>query len=197
MKYSGLIRSTFKLLCSGSEQTATHSRLPHPLCPPRRQLSTSLPRAAVDVDQSGLEREPDKAPPREKCMNEIYLLGRVGREPEKRGTDTKQCMVFSLATNTYYKEDEYGNFEQRTDWHRVAVFSPALRLMVERQVTRGSRLVVTGKVVYDAFHDAAGVRHKTTTILANNVYFLSPGRQQTPEQNPEYEAADEYLKVKE
>ena len=35
----------------------------------------------------------------------VYLVGRVGRDPEKRGTDeSKSCLVFSLATNTYYSK---------------------------------------------------------------------------------------------
>ena len=120
-------------------------------------------------------------PAREKCMNVIHLMGRVGREPERRGSDEKPCQVFSLATNTYLKETDgvvEGDitYQQRTDWHRIVVFKPLLLAQVEKNLTRGARVMVTGRIVYDSFHDTSGVRHKTTSILADNIYFLSPGK---------------------
>jgi len=190
MKYTGLIRSTFKLLCSQGDQVSGCSRLSPPLAPLRCVSTTTT--LLADADETSHSTHP--AHIREKCMNQVTLMGRVGRDPEKRGTDDRCCMVFSLATNTYWKEDDKF-FEQRTDWHRVAVFKPGVREGVEKQVSKGSRVLVTGKIAYDAFQDASGVRHKTTTILADNVYFLTPGKDYSSEQNPEYSSADRYLKV--
>lgn len=36
-------------------------------------------------------------------MNQITLLGRVGGEPQKRGSLEHPVVIFSLATHTHYK----------------------------------------------------------------------------------------------
>ncbi|XP_069682549.1 uncharacterized protein mtSSB isoform X2 [Periplaneta americana] len=38
-------------------------------------------------------------------LNEVTLLGRVGGEPQKRGTEEHPVVIFSLATHTNYKYD--------------------------------------------------------------------------------------------
>ena len=35
----------------------------------------------------------------EKCLNQVTLLGRVGQDPQLRGTDAHPVVTFSLATN--------------------------------------------------------------------------------------------------
>lgn len=36
-------------------------------------------------------------------VNNVTLLGRVGINPQLRGTDSKPVVVFTLATNTNYR----------------------------------------------------------------------------------------------
>lgn len=36
-------------------------------------------------------------------MNNVTLLGRVGADPQKRGSDERPVVTFSLATHTNYK----------------------------------------------------------------------------------------------
>lgn len=38
-------------------------------------------------------------------MNQVCLLGRVGGDPQKRGSEEHPVVVFSLATHTNYKYD--------------------------------------------------------------------------------------------
>ena len=40
----------------------------------------------------------------EKCLNQVTLLGRVGQEPQLRGTDAHPVVTFSLATNYRYAQ---------------------------------------------------------------------------------------------
>ena len=37
-------------------------------------------------------------------MNKATLIGRVGREPEHRGTEEHPCIVFPLATNMSFRK---------------------------------------------------------------------------------------------
>ena len=39
------------------------------------------------------------------ALNQVTLLGRVGGEPQKRGTEQHPVVVFSLATHTNFKDE--------------------------------------------------------------------------------------------
>lgn len=43
------------------------------------------------------------------AINQVSLLGRVGGEPQKRGTDKHPVVIFSLATNSRYEPP--GNYK--------------------------------------------------------------------------------------
>ena len=67
-----------------------------------------------------------------------HSLGRVGIEPQIRGSEDHPVVVFSLATNHRFKRGD--DFVTSTDWHNVAVFKPSLRQSVEQNVTKGKRV---------------------------------------------------------
>ena len=69
---------------------------------------------------------------KEKSLNHIQLIGRVGqdpkiggihKDPESENTDNKhrKVVMFSLATNGYMGLDDNGFAKNRTDWHRICV----------------------------------------------------------------------------
>lgn len=69
----------------------------------------------------------------------FFTLGRVGVEPQIRGTEDHPVIVFSLATNVRYKKgNEYLN---STDWHNIAVFRPGLRDSIEKYVSKGEHVL--------------------------------------------------------
>lgn len=43
------------------------------------------------------------------ALNSVTLLGRVGSEPVKKGTDVHPVIIFSLATHTNYRYDSGTN----------------------------------------------------------------------------------------
>ena len=114
---------------------------------------------------------------KEKSLNSVTLLGRVGGTPLLRGSEEHPVVVFSLATNIRYRKagstgsgtGGVDDYETKTDWHNVAVFRPYLRESVLNNVDKGSRLYVTGRILYGHVEDKLGnVRH-TTTIVADDV----------------------------
>ncbi|GFY64591.1 single-stranded DNA-binding protein, mitochondrial [Trichonephila inaurata madagascariensis] len=108
----------------------------------------------------------------EKSVNHVVLLGRVGIDPQLRGTENKPVVVFTLATNTNYKY-ETGEMRQKTDWHRIAIFKASLRETVLEYLKKGNRVYVDGKIVYSEYNDAKGNVCSSTSIVANDVIFLS------------------------
>lgn len=99
------------------------------------------------------------------------MLGRVGGEPQKRGTEEHPVVIFSLATHTNYKYDT-GEFVQRTDWHRICVFKPTLRDTVYTYLKKGQRVYVSGRLTYGEIKDESGNPRTTTAIVADDVIFF-------------------------
>jgi len=120
----------------------------------------------------GQDREqPGVHTPREKCLNQVTLLGRIGQDPQIRGSQAKPVTTFSLATNSSWK-DEFAEWQNRTEWHRITVFKPSLQDAVYNFLTKGARVHVSGRLMYGEITDQQGVKQKTTTIAADEIIFL-------------------------
>ncbi|KAK3596796.1 hypothetical protein CHS0354_036635 [Potamilus streckersoni] len=110
---------------------------------------------------------------REKYVNTVTLLGRVGRDAEMRGIGENQVLVFSLATNP-----NYDTGADRTAWHRILVSNFRVRDSLANRVEKGDRLLVIGRIQYDQYTDAQQTKRTATTIVANDVIVVSKRRQQ-------------------
>jgi single-strand DNA-binding protein len=100
-----------------------------------------------------------------KGINQINLIGNVGRDPETFGTGTK-VVKFSLATGRY-KGDE-------TDWHRIVCFGQTADF-VEQYVKQGAKLYVSGRVQYSQ-NEKDGTKVTYTDIIAQDVQIMSQPR---------------------
>uniref|UniRef100_A0A8B9NZ13 Single stranded DNA binding protein 1 n=1 Tax=Apteryx owenii TaxID=8824 RepID=A0A8B9NZ13_APTOW len=115
----------------------------------------------------------------ERSMNRVQLLGRVGQDPVMRQVEGKNPVtIFSLATNEMWRTGESevtqgGDISQKTTWHRISVFRPGLRDVTYQYVKKGARLYVEGKIDYGEYTDRNNVRRQATTIIADNVIFLT------------------------
>ncbi|XP_014477602.1 PREDICTED: single-stranded DNA-binding protein, mitochondrial [Dinoponera quadriceps] len=118
-----------------------------------------------------LSQDTNEATKIEKSVNSVTLLGRVGANPQKRGTTEHPVVIFSLATHTNYKY-ETGDFMQRTDWHKVCVFKPNLRDAVYQFLKKGQRVMVNGRLSYSEFKDDEGNSRPSTAIIADDVIFF-------------------------
>ncbi|CAL1293594.1 unnamed protein product [Larinioides sclopetarius] len=136
------------------------TKLQIPLCSKTRLCHVTTNMSSEDVPRMHLE----------KSINHVTLLGRVGIDPQLRGTESKPVVVFTLATNTNYKY-ETGEIRQKTDWHRIAVFKNSLRDTVLEYLRKG-RVYVEGRIVYSEYNDTKGTAFASTSIVANDVVFL-------------------------
>ena len=56
-------------------------------------------------------------------VNKVIFIGRLGKNAEvKTAQNNKEYVVFSLATSESWK-NEKGDYENRTEWHRVYAWS--------------------------------------------------------------------------
>uniref|UniRef100_A0A1B6DUF0 Single-stranded DNA-binding protein n=1 Tax=Clastoptera arizonana TaxID=38151 RepID=A0A1B6DUF0_9HEMI len=119
-------------------------------------------------DGAGKDNESFKI---EKSINHVTLLGRVGSEPQKRGNEQHPVVLFSLATQTNFKY-ESGDYNQKTEWHRICVFKPGLRDIVYNYLRKGQRVHITGRLNYGEIKDEQGNQRQTTSIIAEDVIFF-------------------------
>lgn len=99
------------------------------------------------------------------------MLGRVGADPQRKGSDEHPVVAFSLATHTNYRY-ETGEFLQRTEWHRIICFKPGLRETIMNYLKKGQRVHVTGRITYGEIKGEDGKGRTTTAIAADDVVFF-------------------------
>ncbi|XP_044297113.1 single-stranded DNA-binding protein, mitochondrial isoform X3 [Varanus komodoensis] len=115
----------------------------------------------------------------ERSLNRIHLLGRVGQDPVMRQAEGKNPVtIFSLATNEMWRSGDSevlqgSDITQKTTWHRISVFRPGLRDVAYQYVRKGSRIYVEGKIDYGEYLDKNNVKRQATTVIADNIIFLS------------------------
>ncbi len=54
-------------------------------------------------------------------LNRITLIGFIGSDAERKAANATNIAIFSLATQTSWKNDA-GSWESRTEWHRCVAF---------------------------------------------------------------------------
>lgn len=102
-------------------------------------------------------------------INKVILVGNVGQDPEIRSTqDGREIANFSLATSESWKDKNSGERKEKTEWHRVVIFSPGLVGIVKNYVKKGSKLYIEGSLQTRKWTDGSGVEKFTTEIVLQN-----------------------------
>jgi single-strand DNA-binding protein len=97
-------------------------------------------------------------------VNKAILLGRVGKDPEIRSTNSgAKIASFSLATSETWKKD--GEKQERTEWHNVVVFNEHLVKVVENYVNKGDQLYLEGQIQTRKWTDKEGKDRYSTEIV--------------------------------
>ncbi len=104
-------------------------------------------------------------------LNKVMLIGRLGRDPELRYTQNGTPVTsLNVATDESYT-DRDGNRQERTEWHRVAVFQKQAELC-SNYLSKGSLVYVEGSLQTRKWQDQQGMDRYTTEIRAQRVQFL-------------------------
>lgn len=78
-------------------------------------------------------------------VNKVILLGNCGQTPVIRTTqDGKKIATFSLATSDKWKDKSSGEFREKTEWHKIVVFSEGLVGIIEKYIQKGTRIFLEG-----------------------------------------------------
>ncbi len=102
-------------------------------------------------------------------LNKVILIGNLTQDPDIRQTsDGRELANFSLATTEYWKDKNTGEKKDKTEWHRVVVFSQGLVGIVKNYVKKGTKLYVEGQLQTRKWTDNNGVDKYTTEIVLQN-----------------------------
>jgi single-strand DNA-binding protein len=107
-------------------------------------------------------------------VNKVILVGRLGQNPEVRYTPGGAAVAnFSVATNESWN-DKSGQKQERTEWHRVVVWSKLAELCGQ-YLTKGRQVYLEGRLQTRQWQDKDGQTKYTTEVHAQTVQFLGAG----------------------
>lgn len=99
-------------------------------------------------------------------VNKCIIVGNVGQDPEIRTTQSGSKIAnLSVATSESWKDKNTGEKREKTEWHRVSVFSEGLVRVIEQWVKKGSKVYLEGQLQTRKWVDQAGVEKYTTEIV--------------------------------
>ena len=104
-------------------------------------------------------------------LNKVTIIGNVGRDPEIRTTqDGREVANFSVATSDIWKDKATGERRDRTEWHRVVVFSQHLVNLIKNYVHKGSKVYLEGALQTRKWTDQNTNSEKYTTEIVLQQY---------------------------
>ena len=99
-------------------------------------------------------------------LNKVDLIGHVGADPETVTFQSGGKVAnFTIATSETWKDKATGEKKERTEWHRISVFSEGLIKVVENYVRKGSKIYIQGMLQTRKWQDKSGEDRYTTEIV--------------------------------
>ena len=97
-----------------------------------------------------------------KGVNKVILIGNLGKDPEVNGSVTK----LTIATSDSYKDKQTGENVEKTEWHRVVLFS-RLGEIAAQYLKKGSKVYIEGRLQTSSYAKNGETRYSTDIIAAN------------------------------
>ena len=98
-------------------------------------------------------------------MNNVILIGNLGRDPEVRSTPSGQPVAnFTLATSRRWR-DKNGQKQEQTEWHTVVCWGKQAEI-AGQYLTKGKQIYVEGRLQTRSWDDrnTGEKRYKTEVI---------------------------------
>ena len=113
-------------------------------------------------------------------VNKVILVGNLGKDPEIRRTqDGRPIANLSVATSDTWRDKATGERKEKTEWHRVVIFSEPLCKVVEQYLKKGAKVYIEGALQTRKWTDQSGVEKYSTEVVLqgfNSVLTMLDGR---------------------
>ena len=99
-------------------------------------------------------------------VNKVILVGNLGKDPEIRRTqDGRPIANLSIATSETWRDKGTGERKEKTEWHRVVIFSEPLCKIVEQYLKKGAKVYIEGALQTRIWTDQSGVEKYSTEVV--------------------------------
>lgn len=99
-------------------------------------------------------------------VNKVILVGNLGADPEVRSLPSGGKVVnLSIATSERWKDRTSGEQREKTEWHRVVIFSEGLTRVAEQYLRKGSKVYIEGQLQTRKWQDQSGQDKYSTEIV--------------------------------
>jgi single-strand DNA-binding protein len=111
-------------------------------------------------------RESEKESAMAGSVNKVILVGNLGNEPEVRNLPSGGKVVnLSVATSDSWRDKNTGERKERTEWHRVVIFSEGLAKVAEQYLHKGSKVYIEGQLQTRKWQDQSGQDKYSTEVV--------------------------------
>ena len=104
-------------------------------------------------------------------LNKVILIGRLGQNAEaKTAQNNREYVVLNIATQESWKNDK-GEYETRTEWHRVYAWQGLSRFA--RTLQKGQLITLEGTLRYREVETEGQPKQRLAEIHATRMKRLS------------------------
>ena len=105
-------------------------------------------------------------------VNKVIIIGNLGADPETRAMPSGSSVAnLRIATTESWRDKQSGEQQERTEWHRVALFGRLAEVAGE-YLRKGSQVYIEGSLRTRKWQDKQGNERYTTEIVANDMQML-------------------------
>ena len=105
-------------------------------------------------------------------INKVILVGHLGADPETRAMPSGTTVAnLRIATSESWRDKQSGEQQERTEWHRVALFGRLGEIAAE-YLKKGSQVYIEGSLRTRKWQDKQGNERYSTEIVANDMQML-------------------------
>jgi single-strand DNA-binding protein len=105
-------------------------------------------------------------------VNKVILIGNLGADPETRAMPSGTTVAnLRIATSESWRDKQTGEQQERTEWHRVALFGRLAEVAGE-YLRKGSQVYIEGSLRTRKWQDKEGKDRYSTEIVGNDLQML-------------------------
>jgi single-strand DNA-binding protein len=105
-------------------------------------------------------------------VNKVILIGNLGADPETRAMPSGTTVAnLRIATSESWRDKQTGEQQERTEWHRVALFGRLAEVAGE-YLRKGSKVYIEGSLRTRKWQDKEGKDRYSTEIVGNDMQML-------------------------
>lgn len=98
-------------------------------------------------------------------LNNVELIGRLGRDPESKESRFGDFVTFGLATSEYWRDKNTGEKREKTQWHNVVIFNEHIAKVASQYCHKGDLVYIQGALEHREYEKDGEKRYATEVVV--------------------------------